>query len=277
MLGKARQFLKRVLTARMGSMILRTVGRTPLRWFLFNSVYDPDSGLMVGSGDMERDWDERARRNPHYFIACNDAASAEAFFRSGEAGVRDDVLKGIALPPGAKVLEIGCGIGRLLAPLSPLAAEVYGVDISSEMLEKGRESLQKYPNVHLLHTKGDLGMFPDGTFDFCFSMNVFQHISEREAVLKYIEEAGRVLKPDGLFRFHVYVSQRKGPRRRKGGTWFGVVFSREEIECEARRCGFEIESLEERDTGPLWERPLLITCRRRSTHHRVTESTEKSL
>ena len=47
MIGWARQFLKRLLTGRLGSLVLHTVERTPLRRLLLNAVYDPESGFMA--------------------------------------------------------------------------------------------------------------------------------------------------------------------------------------------------------------------------------------
>ena len=51
------------------------------------------------------------------------------------------ILKGIDLVPDAVVLEIGCGFGRLLRPISVRAREAHGVDISSEMVQRATEAL----------------------------------------------------------------------------------------------------------------------------------------
>jgi len=45
--------------------------------------------------------------------------------------------------------------------------------------------------------------FEDNVFDFCFSCIVFQHIPDKQITFGYIREVGRVLKPQGVFRFQV--------------------------------------------------------------------------
>jgi SAM-dependent methyltransferase len=49
----------------------------------------------------------------------------------------------------------------------------------------------------------DLSAYPDASFDFVFSYIVFQHIPDVNVTLKYIREAGRVLRPGGSFYFQV--------------------------------------------------------------------------
>ena len=45
--------------------------------------------------------------------------------------------------PGARVLELGCGTGRVLIPLAPHCAEIVGIDISQAMLRVCREKLAR--------------------------------------------------------------------------------------------------------------------------------------
>lgn len=50
---------------------------------------------------------------------------------------RDRMIRQLAVPPGGTVLEIGCGTGRNLAVVRGLwpEAQLYGIDISAEMLK----------------------------------------------------------------------------------------------------------------------------------------------
>jgi SAM-dependent methyltransferase len=231
-----------VLRSRAGARIIRLVERTPLRRYLFSGAYDPQTGFVIGKGDMERDWDERARLNPRYFIAVMAADSEQEFLESGERDLAG-LLEGCPLPPDARVLEIGCGIGRLLRPLAARAAEVHGVDISGEMIRQGREALADLPNVHLHQTSGDLSMFDDGYFDFCCSVLVFRHIPHAEAVRRYIREAARVLRSGGIFRFEIALADGESPRTSGGGTWFGVIFREAEVRDLLETLGFDIVNL----------------------------------
>src|SRR5438045_2382371 len=75
--------LKWVLRSRAGAFLVRVMGHTPMRSLVFNSVYDPKTGVHVGSGNMQRDWDERSRTNAHYFINVDGATSEAQFWESG--------------------------------------------------------------------------------------------------------------------------------------------------------------------------------------------------
>lgn len=234
---------------------------TPMRRLISSSVYDPQTGFKLGTGDSRADWDERARTNPRYFIAVDYAATEEEFRASGERHLHNIVLKGLELNPDTIALEIGCGMGRLLRPLAARVKEAHGVDISPEMVKKGNEDLKDVPNAKCHVTTGDLSMFESGSMDFCYSSRVFQHIPTREAVLAYLKEASRVLKPGGTFRF---LSEHPGRRATEGGTWFGVLFREQELRSLLAGMGFEVQSLE-RENSPekqeLWDYAV-VTCLR---------------
>lgn len=90
-----------------------------------------------------------------------------------------------------RVLEIGCGIGRLLQP------HWFGIDISQKMLNIAK-NLKPICNYAL--TDGRHIPFEDEYFDHVYCVLVFQHIPF-EGVESYIKEAARVLKDGGTFRF----------------------------------------------------------------------------
>lgn len=101
-------------------------------------------------------------------------------------------------PPGAKVLEAGCGIGAqtvILARNNP-EAEITSVDISSESLEKARENVDKkgIKNVRFLQADVFSLPFEDGSFDHVFVCFVFEHLQNPEEALKKLK---KVLKPGG--------------------------------------------------------------------------------
>jgi len=99
------------------------------------------------------------------------------------------------------VLEVGCGIGRLLSPVSKKVNTAHGVDISNRMLSESKEYLKDSPNVFTWK------VLPDWTFpieseslDLVYSVIVFQHIPERVIIDTYMGEIYRVLKPGGIVR-----------------------------------------------------------------------------
>ena len=101
-------------------------------------------------------------------------------------------------PNARKVLNIGCGIGRVEKHLAPHVVELWGVDISGEMISQAKHRLAQFPNVHLREL--DLGEFLSGfgtgSFDLVFSLLVLQHMDREDAFL-YLQDAHRVLKPGG--------------------------------------------------------------------------------
>ncbi|WP_296250154.1 class I SAM-dependent methyltransferase [uncultured Stenotrophomonas sp.] len=99
-----------------------------------------------------------------------------------------------SLPPGAVVMDLGCGSGvsidlfRRIAP----QAKWLGVDIEHspevDSRTRGDAEFRSYNGV-------DLPAFPDA-IDMIYSRQVFEHVRYPEKVL---EDIGRVLKPGGVF------------------------------------------------------------------------------
>ncbi len=206
---------------------------------------------------MRRDWDQRARENARYYVATgNEEWSEEDFYRSGETTVdqyiRND-LENICQdrdPKRMKVLEIGCGAGRITKALAGFFAEVYAVDISREMVSQAKRAVRDFPNAHIFQNNGkDLsvvrrkwwhrwGIGEPLQLDFAFSVIVFQHIPSREIIENYVREVNRLLKPGGLFKFQVQGSSRVEVKEED--SWVGVSFTPREAREMAERCGFEM-------------------------------------
>jgi SAM-dependent methyltransferase len=219
----------------------------------------PDSAhILRGTGNMERDWDLRARADARRYIECTRHLTEVEFDRSGERDLAAFVLRDLHLDPEAIVLEIGCGIGRLVKPLASMTREVHGVDVSGEMIARARQRMGNRGNVRLHKTTGaDLASLPDSYFDFCFSFITFQHIPLKQVIHSYFAEVSRVLKPAGVFRFQVD-GRASEARSDDAGTWDGVAFNEVEIGDWLSRCGFE--------TVDLWgqhTQTFLITAVRR--------------
>jgi ubiquinone/menaquinone biosynthesis C-methylase UbiE len=107
------------------------------------------------------------------------------------------------LGPDARVLDIGCGTGRVMEHLAPWCREVHGIDISRRMVEAGRERLAHLPNVHFHHGNGyDLADLQDGAFDVVYSIVALQHMP-RTVAYNYLLESNRVLRRDGVLWCYV--------------------------------------------------------------------------
>ena len=160
---------------------------------------------------MRSDWDRRARENAFHYVASSQADwDLEEFYVSGKDSVSKTILPDMdSICRGRsgrtlRVLEIGCGMGRMTRALADIFGEVHGVDISGEMVTRARDLLDDVPNVYLHQNNGvDLVALGDLRFDFVFSFIVFQHIPSQAIIENYIREVGRVLRPGGLFKFQV--------------------------------------------------------------------------
>lgn len=212
---------------------------------------------------MRADWDDRARQNARYFVnTAKTDWTDEEFFQSGECTVKEEILTDMQNicqgkdPRQMRVLEIGCGAGRVTRALARVFGEVHGVDVSGEMVRQARQSLAAYPNAHIYRNNGtDLTVlegFPGrlrqwgvpprllptpAPFDFAFSTIVFQHIPSREIIENYVREVHRLLRPGALFKFQVQGDV--GIERTEEDTWLGVPFSDQDAVEMAGKCGFE--------------------------------------
>jgi SAM-dependent methyltransferase len=194
---------------------------------------------------MRRDWDGRARENARYYVATGKTDwTDEEFFRSGEQSVAGDILNDTGNiyqgkdPRQMRVLEIGCGAGRVTRALGRIFGEVHAVDVSGEMVERARAALADMPHVHVYQNNGcDLTVIPPLEFDFAYSFIVFQHIPSREIIESYVREVARLLRPGALFKFQVQGNLRAPSSPEE--TWLGVPFSEAQAKEMAHRCGFE--------------------------------------
>jgi len=189
---------------------------------------------------MRGDWDRRAEEDHKLHIATGHAGSEETFRASGAQDLDAIVLDGVVLDPSAEILEIGCGVGRLLVPLAERVAVAHGVDISPVMIGKAKEYSTGAPNVRTALTDGSLAHLANESLDFVFSFIVFQHIPDRAPIRRYVEEAARVLKPGGVFRFQV--DGRWWWKHAKGGpdTYNGVKFSPDDVSALLEGTAFAV-------------------------------------
>jgi cyclopropane fatty-acyl-phospholipid synthase-like methyltransferase len=188
---------------------------------------------------MRSDWERRARENAPFYV-CTPAGSTDAFEASGERDLEEHVLDGLPVSPAWRVLEIGCGVGRLVKPLARRVARVVGVDLSEEMVRRAREYCAGLPKVELHRTDGSLDFLAGGSFDLVFSHIVFQHVPRKAYVDAYLRDAFRLLVPGGILRVQVDGRSRQFYRRWIADSWSGVVYSARELRRRLERFGFRV-------------------------------------
>ena len=109
-----------------------------------------------------------------------------------------DTLK----PPGAgaRALDVGCGVGQVVARLAEAGFEAYGVDVSEPNIERARKFC---PRCALYD--GRKLPFPDAHFASVGALNVLEHVEEPEAfiaeLVRVTEHGGKiVLSSPNFFR-----------------------------------------------------------------------------
>jgi tRNA/tmRNA/rRNA uracil-C5-methylase (TrmA/RlmC/RlmD family) len=135
--------------------------------------------------DSDRAWQRLGDQDPYFgvlsheeFLASSlNEESLQKFFHSGEAHI-NHVCEYLQSRMGAslgteRVLDYGCGVGRLVIPLSMRFREVVGVDVSLGMLEQARRNCEKYAvqNARLMHTD-ELNSWRRGSI-WCIPLSCF--------------------------------------------------------------------------------------------------------
>jgi len=90
---------------------------------------------------------------------------------------------------GTRVLDVGCGVGQVVARLTEAGCAAYGVDVSEPNIERARQisaRCQLYDGMTL--------PFPDRHFASVGALNVLEHVEQPEA---FIKELVRVVQPAG--------------------------------------------------------------------------------
>lgn len=108
--------------------------------------------------------------------------------------------------PGQRVLEPGCGSGRLTVFLAEAAGpdgEVLALDLSPEM---ARRAARRVRNRNTTVARGSVYAIPaeNARFDHVICFCVFPHLTQRQAALR---EMTRVLKPEGSLWINHFVSR----------------------------------------------------------------------
>ena len=134
---------------------------------------------------MRRDWDRRAHEDAlHYVNTARDDRDEGEFFATGERSVKEfihsdlDAIRQDRDPAAMRVLEIGSGVERMTRALAATFGEVHAVDVSPEMVRRGKKYLEASGNAYLHCNSGaDLRVLGSLEFDFAFSVVVFSSTS----------------------------------------------------------------------------------------------------
>jgi SAM-dependent methyltransferase len=180
-----------------------------------NVSNDPDLDFMFPTG---RAWAQDLGY-PADLLARIPETSCESF-----AGVANPFSLG-ALQEGEDVLDVGCGACMdtlIAAQMVGLSGSVTGIDMTPDMVAKGRRSIAELglDNVNVVEGSAERLPFDDGSFDVVISNGVIDLIPDKDAVFA---EITRVLRPGGRIQLADVTIQRPVSEegRRNIDLWTG--------------------------------------------------------
>lgn len=161
---------------------------------------------------LQKEWEERARSSARdFFIASAPGwQEPEAWAEQARCDVAG-ILQG--LEPSAlaasQVLDVGCGVGRLVPYLAPLTAGYTGFDLAPGMIAEARARCRGIPRARFFVSDG-LGVPAaalDRRYGLALALAVFIHCPA-EVIGPLAASVYRALAPGGQFRFQVFTDYR---------------------------------------------------------------------
>ena len=105
----------------------------------------------------------------------------------------EDVVSLSGVPPGARILEVGCGTGQATLPLARRGYGLLCVELGENLAASARHNLAAYPRVEVRTGEFEETPLPEGSFDLLVSATAFHWLDPAAAYPK----AARSLRPGG--------------------------------------------------------------------------------
>ena len=142
--------------------------------------------VNASAADVAKQFDEQGARKTEALYLTPDVVAQRA-----------RVLEVLALQPGERVADLGCGPGLLALDMGKQVGadgSVDGIDFSTSMIPLAQRRCADLPWVRL--RAGDVGQLPyaDGAFDAAVCTQVYEYVADIEGALR---ELRRVLHPGG--------------------------------------------------------------------------------
>jgi len=158
---------------------------------------------------------------PEHLRKVSSGESDEVFINSGKDCVdkMQNILSasGFAIQPGIRVLDFGCGAGRVIRWFYDVAdgCEMWGADISAEHIIWLQRHLSP-PFRFVTITATPHLPFEDRYFDLIFCFSVFTHIDDLADT--WLLEMKRILKPGG--RLYITIQDKNSFQKHMNQNWF---------------------------------------------------------
>jgi SAM-dependent methyltransferase len=162
--------------------------------------YKHDSYLVPKLYDNRREYDDHTFPVPPKHLWIGYGVTADEYLRSGEMHVNTMLRiansSDFLFRKGNRILDFGCGAGRMIRWLDTIAAqcEIWGLDINARYIKWCQQNLSPPFNFATITTTPHLP-FEDGYFDFIYCGSVFTHIDDLADA--WLLELKRIAAPDG--------------------------------------------------------------------------------
>lgn len=183
---------------------------------------------------------------PSMTYTCAVFDTPETSLEDAQQAKLDLVLDKLALKPGDRLLDIGCGWGSMEIAAAKRGIHVLGVTLSEPQVEWGqewikREGLEDLAEIRLM----DYRDVPEGDFDGICSLGMMEHVGVKHYPM-YFQEIFDKLKPNGMLLNH-QITRTNSYAGKSAGEFIdryifpdGQLASPGEIETKIHDTGFEV-------------------------------------
>lgn len=248
--GSAAELARRLAAARHGPEgsaqrlddLVALAGRHPGAWRIVRAAADavpptaPGAGVEAAVADLAAGFDAAARLSPEASVALYSLGDAN-LLAAATGELVAWLLRAGLLGADRRLLDLGCGAGRLEAALHAEVGSIVGLDISAELLAVGRARCRAFGNVAFRRGSGlDLDGLPVAGFDAVVAVDSFPYLVDAggDLAARHFTEAARVLRPAGelvVFNF----SYRGEPARDRNEVGrFGAAAGFRVVEADSR-------------------------------------------
>lgn len=214
-------------------------------------------------------------------------AALDVYRRRVDSGLRiwEATVVERYVPPGARILTVGCGAGRETFALEQRGHDAVGVDISPPLLAIARELAAQRRHRATFHLIDGASLpFDDGTFDVVtLWAQMLDNVPSHDGRVGLLREARRVLGTGGLVTYSVHDDERTRPNlepaavlsadspahgdlliheRREDAVRYVHYFTRDELVRLAADAGFAASTIcHTSDLGEAWDNVFVGLCR----------------
>jgi cyclopropane fatty-acyl-phospholipid synthase-like methyltransferase len=195
--------------------------------------------------DLRQFWSPESEGDAKFMVAGVQAGEDDTWNDAEQLDRLKTLLTESMPPKGFKVVDFGCGIGRIARALDQYGCSVIGVDVSEEMLGYAKEYC-KDTSIRFIHSDGHgcstgeekEDRITSGWADLIVTAFVFQHMPSRDVVYDNLKDFHRVLRLGG--RVVIQTNTRGTDDEERPACYEGVRLSSKEFGEIAEKAGFNI-------------------------------------